>query len=94
MAYRIEATIAASNVLAARPSLRVRVVETLTGILEAAEELRRTGQHTLSGIAEERMHVRVAGYLVWYVLDLGRRTAQILLIDRAAGDPEEPSNVA
>ena len=92
MAYRIEATIAASNVLAAKPSLRVRVVEMLTGILESAEELRRTGQH--SGIAEERMRVHVAGYLVWYVLDLGRRTAQILLIDRAAGDPEEPSNVA
>jgi hypothetical protein len=94
MAYRIEATIAASNVLAAKPSLRVRVVETLTGILETAEELHRTGQHTLSGIAEEGMRVHVAGHLVWYVLDPERRTAQILLIDRAPGDPEGPSNIA
>lgn len=94
MAYRIEATIAASNVLWLPSLLRVRVVETLTGILETGEDLHRTGQHTLSGIAEEGRRVHVAGHLVWYVVDPERRTVQILLIDRAAGDPEGPSNIA
>ena len=44
MPSRIEATIAASDALAAKPRLRQRVEEMLTGILETAEELRRTGQ--------------------------------------------------
>jgi hypothetical protein len=93
MAYRIEATLAASKVLAAKPSLWQRVKEMLTGILETAEELRRTGQHAFSGIADERMRVHVAGYLIWYVLDLERRSAKILLVDRAAEHPEGSSNV-
>ena len=93
MAYRIEATLAASNVLAAKPSLWKRVEEMLTGILETAEELRRAGQHIFSGIAHERMRVHVAGYLIWYVLDLERHSAKVLLIDRAAEPPEGSSNV-
>jgi hypothetical protein len=35
--------------LAAKPKLRQRVEEMLTGILETAEELRRTGQGVGSG---------------------------------------------
>ena len=83
MVSRIEASTTASNVLAAKPSLRQRVEEMLTGILETAQELRRTGQHPFSGISEQPMHVRVGDYLVWYVLDLEHGSAKILLIDRA-----------
>ena len=83
MVSRIEASATASSILAAKPSLRQRVEEMLTGILETAEELRRTGQHPFSGISEQPMHVRVGDYLVWYVLDLEHGSAKILLIDRA-----------
>jgi hypothetical protein len=39
------------------------------------------------------MRVHVAGYLIWYVLDLERHSAKVLLIDRAAELPEGSSNV-
>lgn len=86
MEYRLEANAAAFNVLAAKPSLRQRVEEMLTGILETAEELHRTGQ--FSGISEEPMRVHVGGVLIWYVLDLQRRSAKILLVDRAPEDAD------
>src|SRR5712671_3322820 len=94
MPYRIEATNEASNVLAAKPKLRQRIEETLTGILETAEELRRRGEGTFSGASEQPMRVHVGDFVIWYVLDLERHTAKILLIDRAGELPEGSSNVA
>ena len=94
MVYRIEASTTAADLLAAKPLLRQRVEEMLTGILETAEELRRTGQHAFSDIAEQPMRVHVGGYLIWYALDLEGRSAKILLVDRAADHPEGPLNVA
>ena len=94
MVSRIAASTTASNVLAAKPSLRQRVEEMLTGILETAEELRRTGQGTFSGTSEQPMRVHVGDFVIWYVLHLERHTAKILLIDRAAALPEGSSNVA
>jgi len=94
MPSRIEATIAASDALAAKPRLRQRVEEMLTGILETAEELRRTGQGTFSGASEQAMRVHVGDFVIWYVLDLERHSAKILLIDRASELPEGSSNVA
>jgi len=94
MPYRIESTIEASGMLAAKPKLRQRVEEMLTGILETAEELRRTGQGTFSGSSEQPMRIHVGGFVVWYVLELDRHSAKILLIDRAVDLPEGSSNVA
>lgn len=94
MLYRIEATTEASEMLAAKPKLRQRVEEMLTGILETAEELRRTGQGTFSGASEQPMRVHVGDFVIWYVLDLERHSAKILLIDRASELPEGSSNVA
>jgi len=82
MVYRIEANVAASNVLSAEPALRQRVEEVLTGILETADEIRRLGEHDLSGIGSHPMRVRVANCVVWYTLDLERLSAKVLLIDR------------
>jgi hypothetical protein len=94
MPYRIEMTVAASDMLAVKPKLRQRIEEMLTGILETAEELRRTGQGTFSGASEQPMHVHVGDFVIWYVLHLERHTAKILLIDRAAALPEGSSDVA
>jgi hypothetical protein len=94
MPYRIEMTVDASDMLAAKPKLRQRIEEMLTGILETAEELRRTGQGTFSGASEQPMHVHVGDFVIWYVLHLERHTAKILLIDRPAALPEGSSNVA
>jgi mRNA-degrading endonuclease RelE of RelBE toxin-antitoxin system len=94
MLYRIETTNDASDVLAAKPKLRQRIEEMLTGILETAEELRRRGQGSFSGASEQPMRVHVGEFVIWYVLDLERHTAKILLIDRAAELPEGSSDVA
>jgi mRNA-degrading endonuclease RelE of RelBE toxin-antitoxin system len=94
MAYRIEATTEASDTLAAKPKLRQRVEEMLTGILETAEELRRTGQGTFSGTSEQPMRVHVGDFVIWYVLDLDGHSARILLIDRAVAIPKESSSVS
>ena len=94
MPSRIEATIAASDALAAKPKLRQRVEEMLTGILETGEELRRTGQGTFSGTSEQPMRVHVGDFVIWYVLDLEHHSAKILLIDRAVEIPKGSSNVA
>jgi hypothetical protein len=89
MVYRIEANLAASNVLAAEPGLRKRVEEVLTGILETADEIRLLGEHDFAGIASHPMRVRVADCLVWYVLDLQRLSARVLVVERTSGRADE-----
>jgi hypothetical protein len=87
--YRIEANLAASNTLAAEPGLRKRVDEVLTGILQTADEIRRLGEHDFSGIASHPMRVGVADCIVWYVLDLQRLSARVLVIERTSERAEE-----
>jgi len=94
MVNRIEATTEASDVLAAKPSLRQRIEEMLSGILETAEELRRTGQGSFSDDSEQPMRVHVGDFVIWYVLDLERHSAKILFIERAAKLPKGSSNVS
>src|SRR5438132_7455954 len=82
--FRVEATPTAGRALARVPGLRERAEEVLTAILDTAVELQRqSGNFWAPGPADEQfMRVRVAGHMISYTLDLERRAARILLVER------------
>src|SRR4051812_45336166 len=83
MLYKVEATLAAGQLLSRVPGLRHRVEEMLTGILETAEELRRLQQGMDFAPDGAPMRVNVGQHVVGYVLDLDRRSAKVVFVEPA-----------
>jgi len=80
--YRVEATSNAAKSLAKVPGLRPRVEETLTSILETADEIRRTHAGIIPFDASP-MRVRVGDHTISYSLNLEEHTATVLVVEEA-----------
>jgi hypothetical protein len=80
----VEATSNAAKSLARVPGLRPRVEETLTSILETADEMGRT----LAGLVPidaTPMRIRVGDHVISYSLNLEEGTATVLVVQEARG---------
>ena len=80
--YRIEATPTAAAALAKASGLRARVEEVLTGILETAAEIRRMQDGFLAPRPDQFLRVRVSDHMISYALDLEKRTAKVVFVER------------
>jgi hypothetical protein len=85
--FQVEFTLMAGHQISDVPGLRQRVEETLTGILETAEEIRRAHGFRFGLSPEDPLRVHVGGYLVSYSLDLDQQLAKVLLMERAKREP-------
>ena len=80
--YKVDATLTAAHLMSQIPGLRHRVEETLTGIIETAEEIRRLHGHDLSMMTNEQpMRLHFGEYIISYLLDLDRRAAKVVFVE-------------
>ena len=82
--YSIDTTPTAAKMLAMVPGLRARVEEVLSGILATAEEIGRLQGRALD--LQGHLRVQVAGHMIMYALDLDRRSATVVLVERLRTD--------
>ena len=86
--YRIEATPTAAAALAKASGLRARVEEVLTGILETAAEIRRMQDGFWAPTPDQFLRVRVSDHMISYALDLDKRTAKVVFVERVPDQDE------
>lgn len=82
--YSVDATATAAKMLGKVPGLWARVEEALRGVLETAEQIGRLQGRALD--LSGHMRLQVAGHVINYVLDLDRRTAKVVLVERLRTD--------
>ena len=93
--YKVDANLTAARMMSRIPSLRHRVEEMLTGIIETAEEIRRLHGHDLSMMTiEQPMRLHLGEYIISYLLDLDRRAAKVVFVEMVTREQADSLPVA